>query len=234
MNTNLVWYTGAPGSKWSGTANILQSIAELNFNLTDRSPEREYRHSGPTELARGITHTGVYFGPGHGFGEDWDNFTNLDPEHIEAQVVKEWTDSSNGRLLVKSHFLSHHLDSVAERWPNNPIMMVFRPNDRCAEGWFGAGGWDIAYPDYRPYYKNDQRMLEVIAEHNQYMLEFCNKHNLTLHAMDEEFLYNTFNWTVEQIPDPEYRAWVHKHLIHTKSLNDVKIAIYNLDKLYAT
>jgi hypothetical protein len=127
---NLVWFTGAPGSKWSGTANILQAIQQLNFNISDRTPEREYTHTGPTPLARSITHTGVYFGPGHGVGEHWDRLSVLDSNSVVREINKEWADASYGNLLVKSHFLSHHLDFISETFPNNPIIMVTTLSDQ--------------------------------------------------------------------------------------------------------
>jgi hypothetical protein len=231
MNKELVWFTGAPGSKWSGTANILQSIKQLNLNITDRSSEREYTHTGPTELARSITHTGVYFGPGHEVGEHWDRFSILDPHAIEREVLKEWTDSDAGRPLVKSHFLSHHLDYLVEQWPENPIIMVFRPNDKCEQGWFGAGGWNITYPDYRAFYKDDDTMKSMIKEHNHNMLDFCNRHSVPVERFTREWLKETFDWVVEDIEDTSLRAWVDKHIQHTEGTNDVSIAIYNRDKL---
>lgn len=231
MKNNLVWFTGAPGSKWSGTANILQSIDSLNFNITDRSPEREYTHTGPTTLARSITHTGVYFGPGHGVGEHWDRLSALDPNSIVREILKEWKDTSQGNLLVKSHFLSHHLDFIVSAFPKNPIIMVFRPNEKCEQGWFGAGGWNIAYPDYQPYYKDDGTMKAMIAEHNRLMLEFCNQKNIVLQKFTRDYLKQTFNWTIDNIEDPIQREWVDKHIQHTEGTADVSIAIWNIEKL---
>lgn len=231
MNTELVWFTGAPGSKWSGTANILQSIDKLNLNITDRSKEREYTHTGPTDLARSITHTGVYFGPGHEVGEHWDRFSLLDPLSVEREVVKEWTDSTKGRPLVKSHFLSHHLDHLAKEWPDNPIIMVFRPDEKCEQGWFGAGGWNISYPDYRPYYKDDDTMKSMIKEHNSKMIDFCNRHNVPIEKFSRKWLKDKFDWVVEDIDLIEYRQWVDKHIQHTEGTNDVSIAIYNYERL---
>jgi hypothetical protein len=231
VNKNLVWFTGAPGSKWSGSANILQAIPQLNFNTSDRSPEREYRHTGPTELARSIVHTGVYFGPGHGVGEHWGQFSNLDPASVEREISLEWTAPAPGRLLVKSHFLSHHLDHVASTWPDHPIVMIFRPNEKCEQGWFGAGGWDISYPDYEPFYKDDARMKAMIREHNALMKDFCAKHGIVEQPLDDVFLKETFGWSVDMIEDPVERAFVDVHLRHTMGTNDVTVAIYNLDKL---
>jgi len=232
MNKNLVWFTGAPGSKWSGAANILQSIKSLDFNTTDRSPEREYTHTGPTTLARSITHTGVYFGPGHGYGENFDSINLLDPNIVEETIANEWTDASCGKLLVKSHFFSHNLDYIADTWTDNSIIMVFRPNHKCEQGWFGAGGWDIRYPNYRPYYKDDDTMKAMIAEHNKLMLDFCDRKNIIPQKFTRNYLKETFNWAVDDIQDPVQREWVDRHIQHTEGTNDVSIAIWNIEKLY--
>jgi hypothetical protein len=228
---NLVWFTGAPGSKWSGTANILQAIQQLNFNTSDRTPEREYTHTGPTTLARSITHTGVYFGPGHDVGEHWGRLALLDPAAIVREINKEWTDNSYGRLLVKSHFLSHHLDFISETFPDDPIIMIFRPDQKCEQGWFGAGGWNISYPNYRPYYKDDDTMKSMIAEHNKLMLNFCKNKNIIPQKFTRSFLKETFNWTINDIADTVHREWVDRHIQHTEGTDDVSIAIWNIVKL---
>jgi len=231
LSERLVWFTGAPGSKWSGSANILQAIKSLNFNITDRSPEREYTHTGPTTLAKSITHTGVYFGPGHGYGEDFHNINLLDPAAVEGSIAREWTDSSYGRLLVKSHCFSHNLDYIADTWLDSPIIMILRPDIKCEQGWFGAGGWKISYPNYRPYYKDDDNMKAMIAEHNDKIINFCNSRNVEIRPLTADYLKSTFDWTVDQIEDTVEREWVYKHLIHTEGTKDVSIAIYNRNKL---
>lgn len=231
MNEKLVWFTGAPGSKWSGSANILQAITKFNFNLTDRTPEREYQHTGPTPLAKGITHTGAYFGPGHGLGENFHQLDTILPSVVEEEILSKWQDSSWGYFLVKSHFFTHQLDYISSVWPNNTIIMITRPNEACIRGWFGAGGWDISYPDYRPYYKDDTRMKQLIAEHNAKIFEFCSKHNVAMEKLTANYLKEKFNWTVDDIPNLEHRAWVYKHLVHTEGTDDVKIAIYNFKNL---
>jgi hypothetical protein len=229
--TNLVWFTGAPGSKWSGAANILQAVQQLNFNTSDRTLEREYTHTGPTPLARSITHTGVYFGPGHGVGEHWDRLSLLDPAAIIREITKEWEDNSHSNLLVKSHFLSHHLDFISKTFSDDPIIMIFRPDQNCERGWFGAGGWDISYPNYRPYYKDNDTMKLMIAEHNKLMLDFCNHKNIVPQRFNRNFLQEIFHWSIDDIDDPIHRGWVDKHIQHIEGTNDVSIAIWNIEKL---
>lgn len=230
MKNNLIWFTGAPGSKWSGTANVLQSIPELNFNITDRSADREYKHVGSTELAKGITHTGAYFGPGHGVGEQFHQLESLTVSDIESEILKQW-ETTNNRLLVKSHFFSDQLEYISSTWKDSVIIMIIRPDQACIQGWFGAGGWDITYPDYRPFYKNGDRMKELIAQHNRNIKLFCNKHNLKIKKLNEQFLKDDLSWDYNSIIDITQRAWVEKHLRHIESQDDVEIAIYNREYL---
>jgi hypothetical protein len=225
---NLVWYTGAPGSKWSGVANVLQAIKKLNFNISDRNDQRQYQHVGPSKLSTKIFHTGAYFGPGHGLGEQFHELENLATMEVERQIRNEWSDPSHGNLLVKSHFFSESLDYIAHTWPTQPIIMIFRPNDRCEQGWFGAGGWNISYPNYRPYYKDDATMKFRIAEHNEKMLDFCKRKGIQRYNFNAEYLKNTFNWCVDDLEESQ-REWINNHLVHSQTMNDVEIAIWNQD-----
>jgi hypothetical protein len=53
---NRIFLTGVPGSRWSGIAQTLESLN--GFNTGDRTPAREFSHSGFTG------HKGAYFGKG--------------------------------------------------------------------------------------------------------------------------------------------------------------------------
>ena len=49
------FFTGAPGSKWSGIAQQIEAM-DSNWEISDRTPEREYSHGEYSG------HKGVYFG----------------------------------------------------------------------------------------------------------------------------------------------------------------------------
>ena len=59
MLPNRIWFTGVPGSRWSGIAQTLEQISGMN--TTDRTPEREYNHHQYSG------HKGAYFGKGMEF-----------------------------------------------------------------------------------------------------------------------------------------------------------------------
>jgi hypothetical protein len=109
--------------------------------------------------------------------------------------------------------------------------MILRPNKKCEHGWFGAGGWNISYPNYRPYYKDDDTMKSMIAEHNDKIIDFCSRQNIKIERLTADYLERTFNWTIDHIENETEKEWVHKHLLHTEGTEDVSIAIWNIDKL---
>jgi hypothetical protein len=109
--------------------------------------------------------------------------------------------------------------------------MIFRPDQNCERGWFGAGGWDISYPNYRPYYKDNDTMKLMIAEHNKLMLDFCNHKNIVPQRFNRNFLQEIFHWSISDIADPIQREWVDRHIQHIEGTNDVSIAIWNIEKL---
>jgi hypothetical protein len=231
MNKQLVWYTGSPGSKWSGIANIIQSVSNLNFDISDRSPEREYKHTKDRKGAGGITHTGAYFGPGHGMGELFHQLPELDYNEVENEIVSQWSMLTSKRLLVKSHFFTKHLHYISETWPNSPIIMITRPPGSCFRGWIEAGGWNITYPRYREFYKDEITIEKCISEHNSEILEFCKNKNLELKNFNSRYMKETFNFDLKQIDNLNYRTWVERHLVHTEKFNDISIAIYNIENL---
>ena len=89
-----LFFTGVPGSRWSGIAQILESLS--GFNTTDRTPERTYEHHSYTG------HLGAYFGRGMEF-----------PAELDLNMIDSaWTDPSVGTQIVKSHDWAYKLDQV--------------------------------------------------------------------------------------------------------------------------
>ena len=42
--SKLIFFTGAPGSKWSAVSNVLSMTDRIVINTTDRDESREYTH----------------------------------------------------------------------------------------------------------------------------------------------------------------------------------------------
>ena len=84
VNEKLVFFTGVPGSRWSGVAQRLKK--ELGYNTTDRAPHRVYSHG---EYGG---HVDSYFGTGMEFD------TNLDYDNLTAPFKDK-----TGTMLLMSH-----------------------------------------------------------------------------------------------------------------------------------
>jgi len=147
-----IFFTGVPGSRWSGIAQTLEKMSGMN--TSDRTPEREYDHHSYTG------HKGSYFGPGMEFEPI------LDGDYIDQAWLKP-----NGCKLVKSHEWSYYLGEIREKFPDDWIMMIYRPDMVSYAWWHEAGGFQIQYPNYTAY-KNSSNMLSEIMGQNSSILEF--------------------------------------------------------------
>ena len=173
-----VFFVGAPGSRWSGIAQNIETLD--GFNVTDRDPARCYEHHGFTG------HMGAYFGTG------WEFDLSLDPENLD----RPFTHTSGTRIL-KSHEWAYHLDEIRERFPEDWIMLVYRPDMSCYAWWHEAGGFEIRYPKYRPYYRDSINMLAEIQRMNQSIFAFSQKHDLAWHHISPQWIEATFGRAVE-------------------------------------
>ena len=71
-------------------------------------------------------------------------------------------------------------------------------------------------------------MKFLIAEHNEKMLDFCKRKGIQRYNFNAEYLKNTFNWSVDDLEESQ-REWINNHLVHSQTMNDVEIAIWNQD-----
>ena len=167
---NRIFLTGVPGSRWSGIAQILEKSSR--FNTSDRTPEREYNH------AQFGGHRGVYYGTGMEF----------EPKLESDYIDQAWTETDKTRI-IKSHEWAYDLDAIKEQYPDDWIMLIYRPDMASYAWWHEAGGFNIKYPDYT-WYKNSAGMLGEIGKQNQHILEFAHKYNA-------EWNYFTADWLVK-------------------------------------
>ena len=152
-----IFLTGAPGSKWSSVAGDIRPSPELDS--TDSSPSREYKSSNAEGPAH---HVGAYWDPGMEFSthpDEWDK-----------------PFSGSGIRVIKSHTFAYKLYELKKY--NCPIVMVYRKDVDCYSHWMKAGGFDITYPDYKPYYKDYGNMYVEIAQQNYEILNFVYHHSL--------------------------------------------------------
>jgi len=185
MSTQLpkrIWFTGVPGSRWSGIAQTLEQLPGMN--ISDRTPEREYTHHQYSG------HKGAYFGKGMEFPAD--------PNHVD----QAWT-SQDGCRLIKSHEWIDHIDDIKQLYPSDWIMLVYRPDQSSFAWWHEAGGFQIGYPNYSAY-KNSANMLSEITRTNQLILEYAGINNCTWSYFTSNWIRDNFKATVNVsnvIPD---------------------------------
>lgn len=176
MLPNRIFFTGVPGSRWSGIAQVLEQIP--GFNTTDRTPERDYSHHQYTG------HKGAYF------GEGMENEAFLNPQYLD----QAWAEPGGCRL-VKSHDWAYKLELVKEVFPDDWIMLVYRPDMSSYAWWHEAGGFQIKYPCYDAY-KDSVGMLAAIARQNQSILEYAYKNNCSWHHFTADWIEQTFGYRV--------------------------------------
>ena len=148
------------------------------MNTSDRTPEREYDHHSYTG------HKGAYFGPQMEFEPI------LDGDYID----QAWTESG-GCKLVKSHEWSYYLGEIREKFPEDRIMMIYRPDMSSYAWWHEAGGFQIKYPCYDAY-RDSAGMLSEIMAQNKAILEFGAINNCKWEYFTSDWIKKNFNTDV--------------------------------------
>lgn len=173
-----IFFTGVPGSRWSGIAQTLESMPY--FNTTDRTREREYLHNGFTG------HKGAYFGRTMEFE------ATLEANYIDSA----WAYNSVGTKLVKSHDWAYSLDKIKTTFPNDWIILVYRDDAASFTWWKEAGGFNIKYPSYTAY-QNDVVMTREIAWQNSAIRNFAEQQGLLWSNFDSNWIKEHFDMDVK-------------------------------------
>ncbi len=161
-----IFVAGAPGSKWSSVVKNIYYSPDID--RSDDSFQRSYAHS--SSYSGSPMHLGSYFDPGMEFGQDFDRLDQLTVEECEREFDRPF--SGTGTKIIKSHVFMHHINFLKTNWPECPIVLVHRGDDACLGWWIRCGGFDITYPDYRPYYKDIETMYQHIIKQNSDMRPF--------------------------------------------------------------
>jgi hypothetical protein len=172
-----IFFTGVPGSRWSG---ISQSLEQMEYiNTSDQNPQREYKH----EKYGG--HHGIYF------GHSMELNSYLDKEYID----QAWTEPG-GTKIVKSHEWAYKLHNIKSDFPDDWIMLVYRPDMASYTWWLEAGGFNIKYPDYSSY-EDGPGMLASIGNQNRRILKFACEHDLQWSYFTSKWVEKNFGQTIE-------------------------------------
>ena len=144
------------------------------MNISDRTPEREYDHHSYTG------HKGAYFGPGMEF----------EPVLDRSYIDQAWLNPG-GCKLVKSHEWAYYLGEIKEKFPDDLIMMIYRPDMSSYAWWHEAGGFQIQYPNYSAY-KNSSNMFSEIMRQNSCILEFGRLNKCKWEYFTSDWIYENF------------------------------------------
>ena len=175
-----IFFTGVPGSRWSGIAQILESLP--GFNTSDRTAERSYQHHSYSG------HVGAYFG----WGMEFDPILRwVGNSHID----QAWSEPGGCRL-VKSHQWPDKFDEIEQLYPNDWIMMVYRPDMASYAWWHEAGGLQIKYPSYK-WYQDEADMLHEISRNNKLMLKYAYQRKATWNYFTSDWVLETFGGSVD-------------------------------------
>jgi hypothetical protein len=173
---NRIFFTGVPGSRWSGIAQILEQLP--GFNTTDRTPDRTYDHHTFTG------HLGAYFGKGMEFHPI-----------LSAEYIDQAHGNTKGTRLIKSHDWAYQLDDIKQEFPDDWTMLVYRPDMTSFAWWHEAGGFKIKYPCYNAYVDSINMMAEI-ASQNKAILDYACKKNAKWEYFTEEWMQQTFGHSI--------------------------------------
>jgi hypothetical protein len=195
-----IFVAGVPGSKWSSVVRNIYYSPDVD--RSDSADDRYYSRDGQ------VMHVGSYFDPGMEFGTWFDQLDQHTPAECEAEFDRPFTGT--GVRIIKSHVFCYHIGFLRQHWPDAPIIMIHRGDDASLGWWVRSGGFDITYPNYRPYYKDLAFMAEEITRQNAAM---------RAHWDLGSFVYNNLE-LCEQLhlapPPAEYQQIYADHKIRVK------------------
>jgi hypothetical protein len=165
-----IFVAGAPGSKWSSVVKNIYYSPDID--QSDYLDARTYYHdaSGATELM----HLGAYFDPGMEFGKFFNNLESYTKQECEHEFDQPF--SGTGIRIIKSHVFANQVETLRERWPDCPIILVHRSDDACLGWWVKCGHFDITYPCYAEYYKDLPTMAAIIRQQNSGIVHAAQHH----------------------------------------------------------
>jgi hypothetical protein len=167
--SDLIFLTGAPGSRWSSVHREMNQSPDINSS--DVTKSRQYVHVATgNQLDSQPNHSGVYFGPSNGLGEKLGYLHDCSKEYMLNEFSKGF-ESFEGIKIIKSHWFSYNLPYLKNSFPKSKIILCYMSDMECFSWWHKAGGWGITYPNYT-WYRDDARMLEKIKEENSNILKF--------------------------------------------------------------
>lgn len=232
--SKLIFFTGAPGSKWSAISYLLAESPLITVSKEDRNNSRIHSHG---HKFNNVEHVGSYFGPGFEYGHKFHDLKNCSKEYVIKEIKNVFSDSEMYKV-IRCHQFVYNLDWIKENFPQSKIIVIMRHNDACWLGWLAAGGFGITYPDYLEYYKNEQLARKLIDEECLLAKKWLYKENLEIHTSSHKHWTKVWNLDTENFRTRQYLNSTIGHFdYNTHPENylkyDVQISYYNFGEINA-
>tara|TARA_B110000495_G_scaffold45895_1_gene38003 strand:- start:2007 stop:2750 length:744 start_codon:yes stop_codon:yes gene_type:complete len=188
--SNIIFITGAPGSKWSAVSWVLSESPFLYVSKSDRTPERLMVHDA---IYGGVRHTGVYFGPGNELGKKFDKINTLSKREIYKEIKSAWAEWDQDKTyIVRCHQFIYNWDWMIENFPEARFVTVTRPPESCVVGWTSVGGIDTPYPHYKEFYKTQENAIKQIKLESKLAHKAFHEHRMDVHIASHGHFYQDF------------------------------------------
>lgn len=220
-----IFLAGAPGSKWSSVSNDLRNFCDVNTTDVGHGTYTKPGENTPM-------HTGAYWDPGMGFGQNFDRIPHLSTEELEYEFDKPFSQFNYHPRIIKSHQFSKWLDNIVNRpeWVYNPLVLVQRSPEDCERWWHKAGGWGISYPSYE-WYRGQMR--EEINRQCEGIERFINTYPVTkvYNVRELALTLGMENTTNRQFQDFDVYVYLHPRLCYFKDTWHGKLHSYKYSGL---
>lgn len=209
--SNVIWVTGAPGSKWSAVSWVLSEADSLNVDKGDRTAERLMVHDA---MYGGVRHTGVYFGPGNELGQNFHNISEMSKQDIFNEISSAWESWDPAKhYIVRCHQFINNWDWMIDNFPESKFVTVSRPPESCVVGWTSVGGIDTPYPHYKPYYKTQDNAIKEIKHESKLAHKAFFDHAMDVHVASNGHFSKQFNM------QPVSDTALHRYIRHLEGYN---------------
>ena len=217
IENKLIFFTGAPGSKWSAVSNLISHCPTVPFNTSDRSNNRNYNSDVSS-------HQGSYFGPGMEFGKNFHQLDKLSKNEIINEIIKPFSNSLNGYIIIKSHVFANHLDFIKHTFPFSKIVVVYRSLQESINHWKRAGGFNITYPNYLSYYKDDELFESRIHQEIKNAKKWIKDNDLSIQIANHNHFLDYW--------DVDYSKETYSSIKSLEESLDTCISYYNFDDIF--
>ena len=235
-DTKRVWMTGIPGSRWSGVYNRLVTLTNY-FDRTDETPENIHFHkNAKATIARHpdtekfLGHKGTYWSQTTGT-EHWKDITKLSREEIVSDLNTVYTGTEIP--IIRNHCLLRHnsIEFLAKTFPDDILMMVWRPTTTALAWWKDIMEWKDVYPDYSKIYTFDN-FNQAVEDESRYMTDIAIMNNIMFERHDI-YWYEKYFASLDNLDNGVHPLFIlnDKGTDRYHAFSDMRIAVARLSDI---